>query len=220
MKKLLVLLLVLSLMLPCALCEQAYQEQVYNDDQGNWIRIYYDEDLNTWCQFTRYAQPNEEGYYVLESKQQDGTMLDMDWVTLVDGEEVYYRNFWYENGILTHIITYHENGDIQEECYEPDGLMRHYEINYIEPNAEGYKVSKRFLPNGTIDHEWWWGPDDLYHEIWYVDGQIDSYTYWWYNVDGHDVRYEEHRNEYSKYRYYDYDASGEMVMSESETVLH
>ena len=45
-------------------------------------------------------------------------------------------------------------------------------------------------------------------------------TYWWYNVDGHDVKYEEHCAEYSKYRYYDYDANGEMVMAENETVLH
>lgn len=98
--------------------------------------------------------------------------------------------------------------------------MTYYEISYATPNAEGYEVSKLFLPDGTIDHEWWWGPDDLYHEIWYADGQVDSYTYWWYNVDGHDIRYEEHHKEYSKYRYYDYDANGELQMSEGETVLH
>ena len=220
MKKLLMILLCLCMLIPCVMSEQSYEDQVYTDEQGNWIRIYYDQDLQTWCQFTRYAQPNEEGCFVHERKQQDGTMLDLDWVKIVDGEEIQYRDFWYENGVLTTVITYCENGNVHLESYEPSGLMLHYEISYAQHNEEGYKVSKRFLPDGTIDHEWWWGPDDLYHEIWYEGGEVDSYTYWWYNVDGHDVKYEEHCAEYSKYRYYDYDANGEMVMAENETVLH
>lgn len=220
MKKLLVLLLCLSLILSCAIGEQHYENKSYTDEEGNQITVYYNTDYETWCQQTLYAEPNEEGFIVLEDKKMDGDVFAALWYS-DDENSVLSRYYSYhENGVLSLVIYYSEDGSETAEVYDETGDMLYKDVVYAEPNAEGYEVSKRFLPDGTIDHEWWWGEIDLYHEIWYVDGQVESYTYWWYNVDGHDVRYEEHHKEYSKYRYYDYDANGELQMSESETVLH
>lgn len=214
MKKLLVLLLCLCMLLPCAMGEQTHQDQVYTDEQGNWIRIYYDEELGSWCQFTRYAHPNEEGYYVCERKQQDGTLLHVDWVYTVDNEEVDYRDFNYLDGVLTDVITYHENGDLQLDSYDPSGLMLHSEINYAQLNEDGYSVSKRFRPDGTINHEWWWNEDGLYYEVWYNENQqIEIYTYHYYNTTEADEIYEEYTGDGTlQARWlYNYNESGERV---------
>lgn len=220
MKKLLVLFLCLCLLLPCAFSEQNYENKRYTDEEGNQITVYYNTDYETWCQQTLYAKPNEEGFFILEDKKMDGDVFAALWYSDYENR-VLSRSYSYnENGILSLVIYYHEDGSEAAEVYDENGAVLYKDVIYAEPNAEGYEVSQRFLPDGTLDHEWWWGPDDLYHEIWYVDGQVESYTYWWYNVDGHDVRYEEHHKEYSKYRYYDYDTNGELQMSESETVLH
>lgn len=220
MKKLLILLLCLYLLLPCAQSETQYKDQNYIDEHGNQIIVYYNSDYDAWCQQTLYAEPNEEGFIVLEDKKMDGEIFATLWFSDYENR-VLSRSYSYnENGILNTVTYYLEDGSEEAEFYDEDGTVLYKEVAYAQPNAEGYEVTQRFLPDGTIDHEWWWGEIDLYHEIWYVDGQVDSYTYWWYNVDGHDVKYEEHHKEYSKYRYYDYDGNGDMVMAESETVLH
>ncbi len=210
MKKLLILLLCVCL-LSCALAE----ETVTHDENGNTVQTFYYED-GTSLKIIYYAQPTEDGLYLIEEIKSDGSHRSLMWQNETDT----VRTEIYTDGILESSRYLLENGDIRIDLYDETGAMTFYEICFAAPNTEGYEVNQRFLPDGTIEHEWWWGVDDLYHEIWYVDGQVDSYTYWWYNVDGHDVKYEEHCSRYSKYRYYDYDANGEMQMSESETVLH
>lgn len=210
MKKLLVFVLCLC-MLSCALADDA----ITYDEQGNTVQtIHYDD--GTYLTIIYYAQPTEDGLYLVEEILSDGSYRTLMWQNETDT----VRTDIYRDGILEMSRHALDNGDFRIDSYDETGTMTYYTLDYATPNAEGYEVSQRFLPDGTIDHEWWWGPDDLYHEIWYEGGKVDSWTYWWYNVDGHDVRYEEHCSNYSKYRYYDYDASGELVMTEGETVLH
>lgn len=200
--------------------EEDYEEKTYVDEDGNFVQIYYNSDCEAWCSYIRYKQPNEEGQVVVTVNKMDGTPVTEIWYSDYMNNVESRVHLYDENGVLTEIRYYNEDGSCKSDTFDESGALLYTDVDYAEPNAEGYEVSKRFLPDGTLDHEWWWGEIDLYHEIWYVDGQVESYTYWWYNVDGHDIKYEEHCKQYSKYRYYDYDANGDMVMAESETVLH
>ena len=211
MKKLLMILLCLCMLLPCALAENT----VTYDENGNTVQTIYYED-GTGVKIIYHAAPTEDGLYLVEEISLDGSRRVLMW----QNEHNTVRTQIYTNDILELDRYLTEDGILRVDSYDETGVMIYYELVDVEITADGYEVNKRFLPDGTIDHEWWWGPDDLYHEIWYEGGEVDFYTYWWYNVDGHDVKYEEHCAEYSKYRYYDYDANGEMVMAENETVLH
>ncbi len=198
-----------------------FAEKSYVDEDKNFIQEYYDDDHQAWCRYTRFKKPNEEGQVVVTlTNMETGLPITeiwySDYMNSVRSRVYLYR----EDGVLAEARYYNEDGSTAAEVYDETGAVLYKDVTYAEPNAEGYEVTQRFLPDGTIDHEWWWGEIDLYHEIWYVDGQVEFYTYWWYNIDGHDVKYEEHCKQYSKYCYYDYDANGELQMTEGKTVHH
>lgn len=203
MKKLFVFLLCLCLILSCALGENSY------DENGNRVQYWTSGDGREF-KITYYAAPDQNGLYLIEEAALDGSHLARMWQNETD--TVHHEIYAY--GILQKVHCVNADGSTRTESYDETGVMTYYEIGDGAPNAEGYRVARGYLPDGTIDHEWWWGEDDLYHEIWYENGEVYSYTYWYYNVDGHDVKYEEYHPEYSKTRYYDYNENGELEMAE------
>lgn len=193
MKKLLLMILCLCFVCSCAIGQEEYTYQNYFDKNGNNIQIYYDPEYECWCQITIYGQLNEEGCTVVDFQKMSGEMINTiwwsDWENSVRAREYVY----YASGALESVRYIHADGSNRVDAYAEDGALQYSDVTYADLNAEGYRVSQRFMADGTLDHEWWWGESNLYHEIWYLpDGSVDFSTYWYYGTPEADEIYEEY----------------------------
>ncbi|MBQ4552383.1 MAG: hypothetical protein IJA59_05485, partial [Clostridia bacterium] len=108
MKKLLVLLLCLCMLLPCALAEDTITYE-----NGNMVQ-YITRDDGSVTKIIYYANPNAEGLNVIEEIVNNGERRSVSYQN--DSGTVRWE--YYENGILTTKRYYTEEGIIRVDAYD------------------------------------------------------------------------------------------------------